>query len=106
MKVKWKPSQRIGRARDEEARWLPILEADRVGGALPPLTDAEHAELVSGQVERSIALFRAMPDWPDIEPGELLCPALVVVGSENTITMGRLTGQRAVQHGRLHRVGG
>lgn len=82
-------------ARKEEARWLPILAAYKAGGELPPLADDERAELVSGHVARSIALFRAMPDWPDMGPGELRCPALVVVGTENTVTMGRLAGQRA-----------
>ncbi len=42
---------------------------------------------IKGQMGGWLACFRAMRDWPRVDPGELRCPALLVVGTKNKNVM-------------------
>lgn len=81
--------------RDLQARWSPILAEYVRSGDVPPLPDDERDLLVSGRVAGSLALFGAMLTWPPIEPADMRCPALVVVGSRNELTGQRLAAQQS-----------
>lgn len=66
------------------SKWTPAIEADRAGaldvGALP---EQDRAMWLSGRVPLVIAQLGAMLDWPAVEPSDLRCPTLWLVGSKN-----------------------
>jgi pimeloyl-ACP methyl ester carboxylesterase len=65
-------------------RWGTILQAKSEGTLdLATLSKKEQDELQSGNVLISLAWLSAMLDWRAIDPNDLLCPALWLIGSKN-----------------------
>ena len=70
------------------ARWEPIVQAHRQGTFDPAsLSEAEHARYQRNNMPVTLAWLSAMLDWPAIEPQDLRCPTLWLVGSDNAPTM-------------------
>jgi pimeloyl-ACP methyl ester carboxylesterase len=47
-------------------------------------TEEQRKSKVKGHIPVWVACFQAMRGWPDIQPGDVRCPCLLLVGSENT----------------------
>jgi len=68
--------------------WPPILAAQQEGTLdLDSLSENEREFMESANVPVIMAWGQAMIDWPPMEPAELGCPALWVVGSEDKAAM-------------------
>ncbi|WP_266158104.1 alpha/beta hydrolase [Dyella silvatica] len=69
-------------------RWGPILKAQQDGSLdLASLLPAEQAYLHSGRAGSEIAWLTAILDWRPIDPADLLCSTLWMVGRENSPTL-------------------
>jgi pimeloyl-ACP methyl ester carboxylesterase len=73
--------QFIGDLRDY---WAPILQA-RADGTLDlqSLSPEDQSRLQSGEITLRLAWLTAMLGWRPVEPGDLLCPTLWLVGTRN-----------------------
>jgi pimeloyl-ACP methyl ester carboxylesterase len=49
---------------------------------------------IKGQMAGWLACFRAMRSWPRVDPGEVSCPTMLVVGTKNTNVMRWVETQR------------
>jgi pimeloyl-ACP methyl ester carboxylesterase len=68
--------------------WPPILQAQRDGVLnLESLSPDDREFLQRFNVAAMMAWGQAMLDWPAVEPAEILCPALWLVGSEDRVAM-------------------
>jgi pimeloyl-ACP methyl ester carboxylesterase len=68
--------------------WPPIIEAQRDGTLdLDSLSEDDREFLGGANVPVIMAWGRAMIDWPSIEPADVRCPALWLVGSEDEPAM-------------------
>ena len=84
-------------ALDFQARWAPVVHrqlGDGLKGAFNPdllsVQDQEELQNLSfpGRlVPVVLAWSRAMLDWPEVGPAEILCPTLWLFGSENENAM-------------------
>jgi pimeloyl-ACP methyl ester carboxylesterase len=69
-------------------KWMPVIEADRAGTLdVGSLSDEERALWQKGNIPLTVAQLIAILDWPPIEPADLRCPTLWVVGSANENAM-------------------
>ncbi len=78
------------RARVEQlrAKWAPIVRAHHEGTLdLASLSAVDQAEYQRNTIPLTVAWLGAMLDWPAIEPHDLRCPTLWLVGSENAPAM-------------------
>jgi pimeloyl-ACP methyl ester carboxylesterase len=48
---------------------------------------SKHRTPIKGQMAGWLACFRAMRGWPGVDPVEIRCPAILVVGSKNKNTL-------------------
>lgn len=64
-------------------KWEPIVKAYKQG----TLSDEEMKTAREGRVPVWEACFKAMRDWPVVKPKDVLCPALLLVGRNNSQTM-------------------
>lgn len=74
------------RTRVEQLRayWTPIVHAHQHGTLdLASLSEADRAEYQQNTIPRTVAWLGAMLDWPAVEPHDLRCPTLWLVGSNN-----------------------
>lgn len=70
------------------ARWKAILKAQQDGSLSHSNLQEEEIEyLQSSKAALDVARRSALLDWSAIEPGDLVCPALWLVGSENASAM-------------------
>jgi len=91
---------------DTRSKWNPVIEKARAGTLDPSsLPDADRARWESGVVPLTLAWLGAMLDYPPIEPSDLDCPTLWLVGSENQSAMesarayeGKLDGTKVTLH--------
>ena len=68
--------------------WLPILKAQADGTlAFQSLSQDDQDALQGEDMPVTLAWLSAMLDWPAIEPGDVHCPALWLVGSKNEEAM-------------------
>ncbi len=69
---------------EARARWLPLLESRAAGTLdLEHLAPEEQAALASTDLPGTLAWLGGILDWPPVEPEDLPCPTLWVVGTEN-----------------------
>jgi pimeloyl-ACP methyl ester carboxylesterase len=69
-------------------KWMPSIEADRRGALdMNAMSERDRALWASGKVPTTVAQLTAIADWPSVEPGELACPTLWIVGTENADAM-------------------
>jgi pimeloyl-ACP methyl ester carboxylesterase len=74
------------------AKWTPIVDADRAGslnlGSLSPEDQALWQNGTPlGAIPVTLAWLSAMLDWPSVEPADLRCPTLWLVGTANENAM-------------------
>jgi pimeloyl-ACP methyl ester carboxylesterase len=70
------------------AKWVPVLEAHASGKLdTATLSEADRASWQSGQVPLRIAWLSAMLDYRKVEPSDMRCPTLWIVGTANKDTM-------------------
>lgn len=70
------------------AKWAPILEAAAAGTLdVASLSEADRKAWDSGVAPLRIAWLSAMLDYAAIEPGDMPCRTLWIVGTENKDTM-------------------
>lgn len=68
--------------------WAPIVQAQAEGTLEPTTLSTEDQETLRGtNIAVDLARFGAILDWGVIEPADLRCQALWVVGSKNETTM-------------------
>jgi pimeloyl-ACP methyl ester carboxylesterase len=88
------------------AHWPPIVQAQRDGSLdLDSLSQADREFLRTFHVPAMLGWVRAMLDWPAIEPADLRCPTLWLIGSQDRHAMasfrehqGALKGSRVQVH--------
>lgn len=68
-------------------RWGPEVDAFNRATASGESPPAVSEAITSGRIPVWLACFQAMRDWPRIDPGDVRCPTLLLVGSANTNTM-------------------
>jgi pimeloyl-ACP methyl ester carboxylesterase len=77
-------------------RWAPILPALQAGTLdLATLTKELQDEWHQLKVPLSLAWLSAMLDWGAVEPIDMRCPTLWLVGSENAVTMASIQAYAA-----------
>lgn len=72
-------------------KWKPLADAYRTG----TLNDKKRKSAIKGRIPVWLACFQAMRAWPSIEPGQLGCPTLLLVGSKNRNTLDWVAANRA-----------
>lgn len=65
------------------SKWGAQAEAYRTG----KLSDEKRKSAIKGRIPVWVACFQAMRAWPSIDPGDLHCPALLLVGAKNKNTL-------------------
>jgi pimeloyl-ACP methyl ester carboxylesterase len=77
------------------AKWQPILDQDSAGTLdTTALPEADRTAWSSGQVPLRLAWLSAMLDYEAVEPGDLPCPTLWAVGTENKEAMRSVSDYR------------
>jgi pimeloyl-ACP methyl ester carboxylesterase len=77
-------------------RWAPFVEALQAGTLdLATLSKEMQDEWHELKVPVSLAWFSAMLDWGAVEPTDLRCPTLWLVGSENAVAMASIQAYAA-----------
>jgi pimeloyl-ACP methyl ester carboxylesterase len=77
------------------AKWTPIIEAHRNGTLnLHGLNDQDRARWQTGMIPSTVAQLAAILKWPPVEPAEMRCPTLWLVGSANEQAMPGVTEYR------------
>ena len=71
-------------------KYGPLAEAYGHGN----LSESKRKSAIKGRIPVWVACFQAMRDWPDIEPEEVMCPALLVAGNKNRSVMDWLQGNQ------------
>ena len=61
------------------AKWGSQEEAYRTGA----LRAEKRQSAIKGRIPALAACFQAMRKWPDVSPGDMQCPALLLAGSKN-----------------------
>lgn len=70
------------------AHWQPIVEAQRAGTLdSTTLSEDDQQDLRELDIPVDLAWLGAMLDWGAVEPADLRCPTLWLVGSANEFTM-------------------
>lgn len=68
--------------------WMPILEAQRAGTFdQQSLAEEDQIELQEVDVPVRVAWLSAMLTWGGVEPEELKCPTLWLIGSKNDVAL-------------------
>ena len=71
--------------------WTPIMQAQLEGTLdLQVLSKEDRDQLQRGDIPIRLATMTAVLDWASIKPGDLLCPALWLIGSRNEAAMASL----------------
>jgi pimeloyl-ACP methyl ester carboxylesterase len=69
-------------------KWTPIIAAHRAGTLdLAGMSDEDRARWLAGTIPATIAQLTAILKWPSVEPSDMRCPTLWVVGSANDQAM-------------------
>ncbi len=73
---------------DLRSKWQPVIDAARAGVVDPStLAETDRAVWQRGSVPQTVAWLAAMLDWPSVEPDDLRCRTLWLVGSANQPAM-------------------
>jgi pimeloyl-ACP methyl ester carboxylesterase len=87
-----------------QAKWTPVIQAAKAGTlALDSLSSQDRAMWQTGSIPFTVDLLGAIVGWPPVEPADLNCPTLWLVGTANDNAMssvneyrGRLRGTNVV----------
>jgi pimeloyl-ACP methyl ester carboxylesterase len=67
-----------------QTKWTPVVEADRAGTLdAHALSTQDRAVWKTGTIPLTLASLGAILNWPRIEPDDLRCPTLWLVGTAN-----------------------
>jgi hypothetical protein len=67
-----------------QQRWKPAIDADRAGTLdIAQIPEKDRPAWRGGQVKVILAWLSALLEWPPIEPADMRCPTLWVVGTAN-----------------------
>jgi pimeloyl-ACP methyl ester carboxylesterase len=64
-------------------KWGPLAKAYNEG----KLTEKKRQSAIKGRIPVWVACFQAMRDWPRVDPGDMGCPTMLVVGTKNKSVM-------------------
>jgi len=64
-------------------KWEPLVQAEGKG----EVTKKDRQSVIKGRIPVWLACFRAMRAWPSIEPGDVGCPVMLLVGDQNKNVM-------------------
>jgi pimeloyl-ACP methyl ester carboxylesterase len=64
-------------------KWEPLVQAQQSD----PLNEKAHRSVIKGRIPMWLSCFQAMRKWPNINPGDMRCPAMLLVGTRNKNTM-------------------
>lgn len=79
-------------------QWEPLARDYREGRRAGPVKRAK----VKDQIPALVACFQAMRRWPSIEPEEMRCPTMLLLGTKNKAAMGWVQGnQEALQQAQV-----
>ncbi len=70
-------------------KYGPMTEACHAG----TLSEDERAAAIQRRIPMWVARFKALPAWPAIEPADVRCPTLLVVGTKNEQVYRRIMRQ-------------
>lgn len=70
-------------------KWAPLVQADKEG-----TWSKEKKSPVKGHIPVFLACFQAMRDWPRVDPGDVGCPTLLLVGTKNENVMNWVQAER------------
>jgi pimeloyl-ACP methyl ester carboxylesterase len=77
------------------AKWTPVMQAARSGTlSLDSLPAQDRAMWQAGGIPFTVDLLGAMLTWPSVEPGDLRCPTLWLVGTANDNAMSSVNEYR------------
>jgi pimeloyl-ACP methyl ester carboxylesterase len=80
---------------DMRSKWTPVIEAHRKGQFdVQSLSEADRATWLRGTVPVSLAWLGAMLDYPPVEPADMPCPTLWLVGTSNQVAMPSVTAYK------------
>ena len=73
---------------------------EKYGHMTSPNQDGEASQpkpksKIKAHIPVFVACFQAMRDWPSIEPADLKCPAMLLVGTRNKSTMNYVQSERS-----------
>jgi pimeloyl-ACP methyl ester carboxylesterase len=75
-------------AQGVKAKWTPVIERHRAGTLdVNALSEADRMSWQRANIEAMLAQLSALCDWPDVQPADLRCPTLWVVGTANDNAM-------------------
>jgi pimeloyl-ACP methyl ester carboxylesterase len=85
-----------------QQRWKPVMDADRAGTLdVAQIPEKDRPAWRGGQVKVVLAWLGALLEWPPVEPADIRCPTLWLVGTANATGMqgvtrykGKLDGTR------------
>jgi pimeloyl-ACP methyl ester carboxylesterase len=73
-------------------KWAPTIDAWRAGRlSLASLSDDDRTWWQTGNIPSMVAQMSAILDWPSMQPADLPCPALWVMGTANESAMRSLS---------------
>jgi pimeloyl-ACP methyl ester carboxylesterase len=71
-----------------QTHWKPILDAEDAGALdIGDIPEQDRSFWLNGQVRVMLAWLGALLDWPPIEPADMQCPTLWLVGTSNASAM-------------------
>ncbi len=77
-----------GMIQEMQQRWKAIIDADRAGMLdVAQIPEKDQPAWRSGQVKVMLGWLSALLEWPPVEPTEVRCPTLWVVGTANSAAM-------------------
>jgi pimeloyl-ACP methyl ester carboxylesterase len=72
-------------------KWEPLVQAQQKDS----LNEKDHRSVIKGRIPMWLSCFQAMRKWPSIEPEDMRCPAMLLVGTRNKNTMEWVQANRA-----------
>jgi len=69
-------------------KWTPTIEAHRAGRlSLESLSEQDRIWWQKGNIPSTVAQLSAILNWPPVQPSDLQCPTLWVMGTDNETAM-------------------
>ena len=75
-------------------KWKPLVKAYQQGTLGEDLPQKDRKLITRGLIPVWLACFSAIRQWPQVEPGDLRCPAMLLSGSKNKWVLEWIKGNR------------
>jgi len=77
------------------AKWTPVIQAAKAGTlSLDSLSTQDRTMWQAGSIPFTVDLLGAIVEWPPVEPADLSCPTLWLVGTANDNAMSSVNEYR------------